>query len=334
MSKKKKSLSASDLSDEARQKIIEGLYAGKSLSGNNGVFTELLQQIIDGCLDVEMDMHLDEQKAQEINNRRNGRGSKKVKSQFGDLSLSPPRDRNSSFSPELVEKRSRKLGSGFDNIILALYSQGNSVEDISRLIKQMYGVDYSTSAISLVTDKVLPMVLEWQNRPLSSCYAILYLDGIYFRVKEDGRFTEKVVYSLYGVDLQGQRDVLGLYIEGSESTSNWSVVLDDIKRRGVEKLFFVCIDGLSGFRDAIKSFFPNSIVQRCIVHKVRNSIRFIPDKDRKKICADLRKIYGAVDRTQAELALEEFEIKWGQRGKRIADSWRKDWEDLMAFMVY
>jgi len=239
MAKRKKSPSLEDLVPDAelRKKIQEGLVSGKPISGEGGIFTELLQSIVDACLDGEMSVHLDKEKSDTVSNRRNGKGKKVVKSEYGDLSLNPPRDRNGTFSPKIVEKRSRALGGGF-------------------------GIDYSSSGISIITEQVWPRILEWQQRPLKGCYPIIYLDGMHFRVKEDGQFHDKMVYSVLGVDIEGQRDILGLYIDGAESSSNWSIVLDNLKSRGVEDLMFVCIDGLSGFKQAIQGVYPNAIVQR------------------------------------------------------------------------
>lgn len=336
MAKRKKSPSLEDLVPDAelRKKIQEGLVSGKPISGEGGIFTELLQSIVDACLDGEMSVHLDKEKSDTVSNRRNGKGKKVVKSEYGDLSLNPPRDRNGTFSPKIVEKRSRALGGGFDNVVLALYAQGNSNQDIQRLLKQMYGIDYSSSGISIITEQVWPRILEWQQRPLKGCYPIIYLDGMHFRVKEDGQFHDKMVYSVLGVDIEGQRDILGLYIDGAESSSNWSIVLDNLKSRGVEDLMFVCIDGLSGFKQAIQGVYPNAIVQRCIVHKVRNSVRFVSDKERKRMCSDLRKIYTSANRSEAMIALEVFEKKWPKRGPKIAEKWRADWDELMVFMDF
>lgn len=336
MAKRKKQPRLEDLIPDPvlRQKIQEGLASGKPISGEGGVFTELLQTIVDACLDGEMSVHMEESKANSETNRRNGRGQKKIKSEYGELEINPPRDRNGSFTPKLVEKRSRALGGGFDNIVLALYAQGNSNQDIQRLLKQMYGIEYSTSGISIITEQVWPRILEWQQRPLKGCYPIIYLDGMHFRIKEDGQFQDKMVYSVLGVDIEGQRDILGLYIDGAESSSNWSMVLDNLKSRGVEDIMFVCIDGLKGFKQAIQGIFPKAIVQRCIVHKVRNSVRFVSDKERKRMCADLRKIYTSSNREEATLALEVFETKWPKRGPKIAEKWRADWDELMVFMDY
>jgi len=299
MAKRKKSPSLEDLVPDAelRKKIQEGLVSGKPISGEGGIFTELLQSIVDACLDGEMSVHLDKEKSDTVSNRRNGKGKKVVKSEYGDLSLNPPRDRNGTFSPKIVEKRSRALGGGFDNVVLALYAQGNSNQDIQRLLKQMYGIDYSSSGISIITEQVWPRILEWQQRPLKGCYPIIYLDGMHFRVKEDGQFHDKMVYSVLGVDIEGQRDILGLYIDGAESSSNWSIVLDK-------------------------------------VHKVRNSVRFVSDKERKRMCSDLRKIYTSANRSEAMIALEVFEKKWPKRGPKIAEKWRADWDELMVFMDF
>jgi putative transposase len=253
-----------------------------------------------------MDYHLSKSKESGEANRRNGHGKKKVKTKAGELSLRPPRDRAGTFQPVIVEKGSRLIKGGIDEIILALYAKGNSVDDIHRLLHQLYGIDYSSTAISTITDRVWPSILEWQNRPLRSCYLILYLDGIHFRVKEDGAFTDKCVYTLYSIDTEGQRDILGIYLSDQENASQWGIILEDLKRRGLEDVFIACVDGLPGFKQAIEQVYPKTIVQRCIVHKIRNSIRFVADKDRKKICADLRKVYSAVSKEQAAIALDVF----------------------------
>jgi transposase-like protein len=202
------------------------------------------------------------------------------------------------------------------------------------MLHQIYGINYSTSAISTITDRVWPDILAWQQRPLHSAYVILYLDGIFFRVQQDGRFQERTLYSVYGVDVDGNRDILGLYINKREVADQWLLVLEDLKRRGLEDVFFVCIDGLPGFKPAIHAVFPEAIIQRCIVHKVRNSVRYAADKEYKALCADLRKVYSSADRLQAEIALDQFEQKWEQKGQRIAEIWRKDWDELMAFMDF
>jgi transposase-like protein len=320
--------------DVYRQKIESGLKAGARWLGPDGIFSELLQSIVNAALEGEMDAHIQESSAQGVSNRRNGKMAKTVRSEAGTLELQAPRDRNGTFEPVIVEKRKKELKGGLEDIIISLYAKGNSVEDIHNLLYKIYGIAYSTSAISLVTERVMPKILEWQQRPLEACYMILYLDGIHYRVKQDGAYLEKCVYSVYGIDIEGNRDVLGIYLSGAESANQWGLILEDLQRRGVSDIFFVCIDGLKGFKQAISAVFPSAIVQRCIVHKIRNSVRFVSDKDRKLLCSDLRKVYTAANREQAQMALDEFRKKWGGIGEKIAQSWESDWEELMAFMDF
>lgn len=336
--KRKKTPRMSDLvaDEKLREEFTAALYSGKPLLGENGgIFTELLQAFVNASLAGELDHHLSEEKEEGGGkNRRNGHTKKTVKSEAGNLSIKTPRDRNSNFEPVLLEKRKKELNGGLEQSILTLYAQGNSNEDIHRMLKKLYGVDYPRTAITAVTERVWPKINEWQQRSLQACYAILYLDGIYFKVKEDGNFKDMTVYSVYGVDVEGNRDCLGIYLQRRECASEWGLVLEDLKRRGVQDILFSCIDGLPGFKKVINEVFEETIVQRCVVHKVRNSIRYASDKEVKKICADLRKVYTSANRQQAELALNEFEIKWGSQGERIAKLWRKDWDDLMQFMDY
>jgi len=334
--KKKKGRRLSDLipDDDLRAEIQEGLYSGKPLLGPDGIFTDLLQDMVNLSLEGELDHHLEQDKSESKANRRNGHIPKSVKSSAGKLEVSTPRDRNGSFEPQLVGKRQKELKGGLEELIIALYAQGNSNEDIHRMLHKIYGIDYSTTAISKITDRVWPQIAEWQQRSLQPCYVIVFLDGMFFRVQEDGKFIEKTLYSVYGVDIAGNRDVLGLYIGQSETAQEWVLVLEDLQRRGVEDIFFACIDGLPGFSEAIHSVFEQAIIQRCIVHKVRNSLRYASYKEYKALCADLKKVYSSPNREQALLALEQLEQKWGAKGQRIAELWRKDWEDLMAFMDY
>ena len=335
MKREKKARLSDIIPDERyRKEIEEGLLSGKNWIGPEGVFSTLLQSIVDASLEGELDHHLKESKELGDDNRRNGYGKKKVKTTAGELELRPPRDRKGTFSPSIVEKRSKLIKGGIDEIIIALYAKGNSVVDINRLLQKMYGIEYSTSAISTITDRVWPALQEWQQRPLESCYPVLYLDGIHYRVKEDGSYVDKCVYSLYAIDVEGHRDVLGIYLADTESSNTWGLVLEDLRKRGVEDIFIACIDGLPGFKKAIQEVYPKTIVQRCIVHKIRNSVRFVSDKDRKKICSGLRKVYTSISKKDAQIALEIFEKEWGKQGERIAELWRKDWDELMAFMDF
>lgn len=335
MKRKKKARLSDIIPDERyRKEIEEGLLSGKTWIGPNGVFSTLLQSVVDASLEGELDHHLTHSKEIGEQNRRNGHGKKLVKTTAGEIEIHPPRDRKGTFNPSIVKKRSKLIKGGIDEIIIALYAKGNSVEDIHRLLQKMYGIEYSTTAISAITDRVWPALQEWQQRPLRPCYPILYLDGIHYRVKEDGRYVDKCVYSLYAIDVEGHRDVLGIYLADTESSNTWGLILEDLKKRGIEDIFIACIDGLPGFKQAIQEVYPKTIVQRCIVHKIRNSVRFSSDKDRKKICTGLRKVYTSISKKEAQIALEIFEKEWGKQGERIAELWRKDWDELMAFMDF
>jgi len=335
MKKKNKPRLSDIIPDEQYRKgIEEGLLSGKNWLGKDGIFSELLQSVVDAALEGEMDHHLELEQLAGVKNRRNGHGKKKVKTNIGEIELHPPRDREGTFSPIIVEKRKKEVKGGIEDVILALYAKGNSIEDIHRLLQEIYGIKYSTSAISLITERVLPKLLEWQQRPLKECYSILYLDGMHFRVKEDGVFVDKCVYSLYAVDLEGERDVLGIYLSDAESASQWGIILEDLLKRGMKDVFFMCIDGLAGFKQAIEKVYPQTIIQRCIVHKIRNSVRFVSDKDRRPICKDLKTIYTSATRDQAKIALDSFKQKWGKQGERIGKLWEKDWDELMAFMDF
>lgn len=319
---------------EFEKDAIAGLKEGKNLAGKDGVLTGLIQRIVNAALEGELDDHLIEGKELGIKNRRNGHTYKQVNTELGKAEISPPRDRNGSFEPQIVGKWDRQLGTGLDHQILSLYSSGNSIADIQRQLQQIYGLEYSAGAISMVTDRVMDEVLSWQQRPLAALYVIIYLDAVHFKIREDGKVQTHAIYTVYGVDVEGTRDVLGLYIGEHEGAQHWGRILEDIQRRGVEDVLFFCVDGLKGFKEAIGEIFPKSFVQRCIVHMIRTSVRFVSYKDIKKVCSDLRAIYRAADEQQAELALEVFEQKWGTKYKEIAPAWRANWKELMMYMQF
>jgi transposase-like protein len=294
----------------------------------------MLQALVNAALEGEMDYHLSESKLTDKDNRRNGHTHKTVKSRVGPIAVSTPRDRNGEHEPNLIKKWDRELGTGLDDIILSLYARGHSVEDVRYQLHKLYGVEVSSGAISAVTDRVWPEIIEWQQRPLSPCYTIVYLDAIHYKVREDGKIISKAIYTAYGVTVDGLRDILGLYLKESEGSRQWGLILEDIKKRGVEEVLFFCVDGLKGFLDVIEEVFPTSTVQRCVVHMIRNSTRFVGYKDRKALCSDLRKIYTAADRQQASIALVAFGKRWDNKYKEIRPKWEENWEELMAFMDY
>ena len=320
--------------EEIRTEMLSRLYKGDPLLGEQGVFTNLLQSFVNAALEGEMDNYLQESKEDSVDNRRNGHTSKSLRSTAGPLSIQTPRDRSGEHEPIIVKKRERELSTGLDEIILSLYARGQSVEDVRFQLHQIYGIEVSTGAISAVTDRVWVEINEWQQRPLASCYTIIYLDAIHYKVREDGKVISKAIYTVYAVTVDGQRDILGLYLNESEGARQWGLILEDLKRRGVDDVIFFSVDGLTGFKDVIERVFPASSVQRCIVHKIRNSTRYVAEKDRKPVCKDLRLIYTASDREQASIALKAFGQRWDTKYKEIKPSWAADWDDLMTFMDF
>jgi len=320
--------------DDRRKEVVSRLYNGDPIVGEDGIFTDMLQALVNASLEGEIDHHLQEEHQQGKSNRRNGYTEKTVRSRVGPMQVHTPRDRDGSHDPHLIKKWERELGDGLDHVILSLYARGQSVEDVRHQLRELYGLEVSAGTISAVTDRVWEEIIIWQQRPLASCYAIIYLDAIHFKVRDQGQIQSKAVYSVYAITVEGQRDLLGLYLSDAEGSRHWGLILEDIKRRGVEDVLFFSIDGLSGFKQVIDEVFPTSIIQRCIVHMVRNSTRFVSYKDIRAVCSDLRKIYTSADRLQAEAALEAFGVKWDSRYKEIRPKWEKNWDELMAFMDY
>jgi putative transposase len=320
--------------EELRNEILGKLYKKEPLFGDKGIFTSLLQSFVNAALEGEMDNFIDESQSEDSGNRRNGHIAKSLRSTAGPLSIRTPRDRLGDHEPEIVKKRERELTTGLDDIIISLYARGQSIEDVRHQLKQIYGLEISAGVISAVTDRVWSEITEWQQRSLASCYTIVYLDAIHYKVREDGKVISKAIYTVYAVTVDGERDILGLYLNESEGARQWGLILEDIKRRGVEDVLFFSVDGLTGFKEVIERVFPDSALQRCIVHKIRNSTRYVIEKDRKAICTDLKKIYTSSDRVQALVALAAFGEKWDSKYKEIRRSWEVDWDELMVFMDY
>jgi transposase-like protein len=320
--------------EEFKKEALKRLQCGDKLSGEGGIFSGLLQRFINAALEGELTAHLKEEKEACKSNRRNGYTRKQVRSEHGSIEISPPRDREGSFEPVLVKKWDRSIGTGLNDQILLMYAHGNSYSDIQYQLKKIYGVEISNSVISEVTSSVATELSDWQERQLQSMYVVLFLDGIYFTSRENDKSQKKVVYSVYGVDADGNRDILGLYAKGSEATHEWTKIMADIKKRGVEDVLFICIDGLKGLSDSIAEEFPNAVVQRCIVHKVRNSVKYVDDKDRKAVCKDLKSIYNVSDVNQAEIGLDSFKKKWDTQYPEIAKLWERDWGEVTNFLAY
>jgi len=319
---------------ELYARMKEHLYNKKPVLGEDSPFSELLQNMVNTILEGEMDSFVSEQKASGIKNKRNGKTVKKVRTNTGNIWVETPRDRNSNFEPDLISKRQRELTSGLDEQIIALYAQGNSIEDVRRLLNKMIGVEISAGKISQITDKVLPEIEAWKTRGLESFYPIIYLDAIHFKVRNEGKYETNAFYTVYSVNWNGQRDLLGLYVQESEGASKWGLILNDLKKRGVKDVLVMCTDNLQGFSEVITDTFKSTIVQKCIVHQVRNSIKYVDEKDRKKVASSLRKIYTSVSREEAQNALSAFEITWGEKYDYIVEQWQSNWDELLAFMDF
>lgn len=318
--------------EEFRQEVVAGLKAGRPFLGKDGTVTPLLKRILEASLEGEVEAHVADTKP--LSNRRNGKSSKIVKSDSGAFELETPRDRNGTFEPEIVKKRQTILNATLDNKILSLYSAGMSYNDVSEHLAEIYGVDISEATISAVTDKLLPIVAQWRNRPLETIYPIVFLDAMFFKMREDGRVVTKALYNILGVTQSGRKEILGFYLADSEGSNFWLGVLNDLKARGVEDILIACIDGLTGFPEAIAASFPKTEVQLCIVHQIRNSIKYIASKDQKAFMVDLKTVYQAETKDLAEFNLSVLEEKWGKKYPMVLKSWKNKWEILSTYFKY
>jgi putative transposase len=297
------------------------------------MFGGLLQEALEAELDTELGYSKNAQKPALTENRRNGHSKKSVRSEHGEIEISVPRDRTGEFSPAIVKKHQKDVSS-IEEQILALYAKGGSVRDIQDHLNRLYGVDVSPTLISNVTNRIMPLIKEWQSRPLQKTYAVVFLDAIHYKVKQEGHIVNKAVYMVIGVDLDGCKDVLGMYIGEHETSKFWLTVLNELKNRGVEDILICCVDNLTGFSEAILACFPQTEIQKCIVHQIRNSIRYVSYKDTKKLLAGLKPVYTAPSEEAALGALEEFESAWGQRYPLVVQSWRRNWGELATFFKY
>lgn len=319
--------------NKIKEEAIAQLKAGRSMIGAGGALTPLIKQIIEASLEGELEAHLNESDDTE-NNRRNGRLKKTVKSDIGSFDLETPRDRNGTFEPQLVKKRQTVLNAALDEKILALFCLGMSYDDISKHLSDMYGVEISKATISSVTDKLIPIITEWRSRPLETTYPIIFLDAMFFKAREENKVIQKAIYMILGINQQGHKDVLGFYAAETEGANFWLGVLNDLKNRGVEDILISCVDGLTGFPEAIQSAFPKTEVQLCVVHQIRNSMRYIASKDLKPFLKDLKTVYAADTKDLAEQNLLLLDEKWGQKYPIVLKSWQTKWDYLSAYFKY
>jgi putative transposase len=320
--------------NEALAEIISGLYAGKPLLGEEGLLTNLVKDLTQIALQGEMAHHLEESSLEQGNNRRNGISTKTIKTGSGTFDLEVPRDRNGSFEPQLVKKRQTILNEELDNKILALYSLGTSYDGIASHLAEIYGVEVSSAMISNVTDKLVPMLNEWRVRPLEAVYAVVFLDAMFFKVRQDNKVITKVIYNIMGINESGYKEILGFYACESEGAHFWLSVLNDLKTRGVNDILIACIDGLKGFPEAINTAFPKTEVQLCVVHQIRNSLKNVASKNQKEFMVDLKTVYQASSKDTAEYNLLQLEEKWGTKYPMVIKSWQQNWENLSTYFKY
>ena len=301
------------------------------MNGKDGILTPLIKQLTEAALAAELEQHI---KSTNEQNRKNGATPKTVKSASGSFQLDTPRDRNGTFEPQLIKKHQTHLTDEIERKILSLFALGSSYQDISGHISEIYGIDVSSATISAVTDKLIPELREWQQRPLDSHYPFVWLDAIHHKVKDDGRYVSKAVYTVLGLNIEGKKEVLGLYVSESEGARFWLYVLTDLNNRGVQDILIAAVDGLTGFPEAINSIFPETEVQLCIIHQIRNSMKYVASKNQKAFMADLKPVYKAPAIDAAEDALDALEAKWGKQYPIVIQSWRNKWENLSVYFKY
>ena len=296
----------------------------------------LIKEMIEIATQEELTSHLgyEKNKKSDIENYRNGYSKKNLKSKYGEIEVNIPRDRNSTFEPKLVKKRQRLLD-GTEDLILSLYAKGMSVKDIQHHLDDLYGYELSTETISNITEKILEKAIEWQNRPLEPIYPIIFMDATVLKIKVDRVIKNTACYIMLGINLEGKKDILGIWIaEDNETSKYWLSILNEIKNRGIEDVLIFSIDGLNGFNEAIKAVYPKAEIQRCVVHQIRNSLKFVSYKDRKNIAKDLKSIYQADTEELALQNLEYFSKKWSGKYSHIYDSWKRNWDELSTFFKY
>ena len=323
-----------------REKLLELLQGAgiNDVAGVQELFKEMVSTVLENGLEGELDGELGysryDYRSKETDNSRNGYSEKTLKTSLGDMAISVPRDRKGEFEPQIVKKNQTTLSGDIEEKILSMYAKGMTTGDIEEHIREIYGLEVSDSTISRVTDKILPVVKEWRMRPLEEIYAVVFMDAIHFHVRSEGQIVKKAVYIAIGIKKDGIRDVLGMYVGENESAKFWLGILNGLKNRGVEDILIACVDGLTGFNNAIEAVFPQTEIQQCVIHQIRNSTKFVSYKDIKALMADLKKVYAAIDEPTALYQLDSFDEKWGSKYPKIALSWRANWANLSTYFKY
>jgi putative transposase len=310
---------------------IQALREGQDLTGKDGILTPLIKQLTEAALNAELEGHL---ATSTTANRKNGKTTKTIKSPVGNFELQTPRDRAGTFEPQLVKKHQTQLTDEMERKIIALFSLGTSYQDIRAHIEDMYGIAVSNGTISAITDKLLPELQAWRERDLEALYPVLWLDAIHYKIKENGRFISKAIYTILALNVEGKKELLGLYLSDNEGAHHWLSVLTDLYNRGVKDVLIACVDGLKGFPEAIATIYPKTEVQLCVIHQIRNSMKYVASKNQKAFMADLKCVYKAATLNAAELALDELEAKWGEKYPVVIKSWRNKWPQLSVYFRY
>ncbi len=324
------------ISNDIIDQLIGKAKTEEDVFGKEGILKQLSKQLMERMLESELTYELGYDKHCKTNdsdNARNGKTKKTVKTGNGEVTIDVPRDRNSEFEPALIKKRQSRL-SGLNEQVLALYSKGMTVRDIEIFLEELYGTNISRDLISNITDGVLEEVNLWRNRTLDRVYPIVYIDGFVAKCRLDGHVCNRTVYIVYGINMQGQKEVLGLYIGENEGAKYWLSVINELKNRGLEDIFLVCADGLKGLPEAVEAVYPKTIFQTCVVHMIRNSLNYVPWQEKKIVAADLKKIYVAATVQLAEQAMDDFELTWGDKYPAIVKSWRTNWTKIIPFFDF
>ena len=302
------------------------------------LFKETIAEFMENGLDSELDDELGytkyDYKNKNTDNSRNGHSSKTLRTSFGDVEVSVPRDRKGEFDPQLLKNNQTSISQDIEEKILSMYAKGMTTSDIEEHIRDIYGIEVSDTTVSRITDKILPIAREWQQRPLEAIYAVVFLDAIHYHVRSEGRIIKKAVYIAIGINLDGRKDVLGMWVGENESAKFWATVLNELKNRGVEDIFIACTDNLTGFSSAIEAVFPKTEIQNCIIHQLRNSSKYVSYKDLKTLMADLKAVYAAVDEETALNALDVFAEHWDKKSPKISQSWRDNWANLSTYFKF
>lgn len=325
---------------EGRKKIREMLKGTgiETMDDLQDFYKEIIGGFLEDGLEAELEDELGYSKYdyrnKETDNSRNGYSEKTMKTSFGDVTVDVPRDRKGEFNPQLVKKNQTTVSGDIEEKIISMYAKGMTTADIETHIKDIYGLDVSDSTISRITDKILPIVKEWQQRPLEGIYAVVFMDAIHYHVRSEGQIVKKAVYIAIGVQMDGKRDVLGMWVGENESSKYWLGILNGLKNRGVDDILIICVDGLKGFPEAISAIYPKTEIQQCIIHQIRNSTQYVSYKDIKVLMADLKAVYSAVDEETASYQLNVFSEKWDKKYPKISQSWRASWPNLSTYFKY